>query len=190
MIFLNKKRKKGGFTLVEMLVAVAIFSIVMSMGIGAVLSMLQNTKTARAMSVVMNDLNITLDSMTREMRFGIDYYCSGDGNDGGILGGGRYDTNECSDGGTHIFFTDPENDERIGFGFDNNEGIVRVVDDGEQTKISAEEVIIEDLRFIVSKGGDSLNPRSSVLIIIEGSLRNEPSSKFNLQTTVGQRGIF
>lgn len=188
MINFKEKIKKGGFTLIEMMVAVSIFSLIMSMGIGAVLSMLNYTKTTRAMSSVMNDLNITLDSITREIRFGVNYYCSNVDSDTG----NSQSTRECPEvGDNYIFFTETEERERIGYGFDEDLGsIVRIDSAKGQKQISAGEIIIEDMKFYVSSGGDSLNPRSKVLIVVKGILRDDPSSRFNLQTTVGQRGIY
>ena len=64
-----------GFTLIEMMVAVSIFTIVMLVGIGALLSLVQTNRRAQAINSVMNNLNAAVESMTRTMRVGTTYRC-------------------------------------------------------------------------------------------------------------------
>jgi prepilin-type N-terminal cleavage/methylation domain-containing protein len=69
------KQMQGGFTLVEMIVAVALFAIVMVVAVGALLALTGANKKAQAIQSVMNNLNITLDSMVRNIRMGTQYHC-------------------------------------------------------------------------------------------------------------------
>ena len=62
-----------GFTLVELLVSIAIFTIVMLMAISSLFSILDLDRKAQSMKSVMNNLNFALDSMAREIRVGSDY---------------------------------------------------------------------------------------------------------------------
>ncbi len=68
---------RAGFTLIEMMVAVALFSVVMTISIGALLSLVDANRKAQAMQSVMNNLNITLDGMVRALRMGTQYHCGG-----------------------------------------------------------------------------------------------------------------
>src|SRR3989344_8697452 len=52
-----------GFTLVEMIVAIALFSIVMVVSVGALLALVTANRKAQALQSVMNNLNIALDGM-------------------------------------------------------------------------------------------------------------------------------
>lgn len=63
------------FTLIELMVAVAIFAIVMMVGVGALLSLVQINKRAQAINSVMNNLNAALESMSRTIRVGTTYHC-------------------------------------------------------------------------------------------------------------------
>jgi prepilin-type N-terminal cleavage/methylation domain-containing protein len=65
-----------GFTLIEMMVAVAIFAIVMMIGVGALLSLVQTNHRAQAINSVMQNLNAALDGMSRAIRVGTNYHCA------------------------------------------------------------------------------------------------------------------
>jgi len=62
-----------GFTLLEMIVAIFIFSIVVTIASGAMLSMINANRKAQALKTVMNNMNLALDSMSRDVRFGTAY---------------------------------------------------------------------------------------------------------------------
>lgn len=68
-------KTKSGFTLVELLVAVSIFSMVMLIVVSALLTMVEANRKGQAIASVMNNLNFALESMTRMARTGTDYRC-------------------------------------------------------------------------------------------------------------------
>src|SRR3990167_630199 len=68
-------RTNAGFTLVEMIVAVALFAIVMLVSVGALLSLTAANRKAQALQSVMNNLNVALDGMVRSIRMGSNYHC-------------------------------------------------------------------------------------------------------------------
>lgn len=82
MIINNIKNKNNpsrkGFTLVEIMVSVAIFSIIMTVGIGALVDITQTYSYAREKKTVADSLSFMLESMTREIRLGTNFY-SGSG---------------------------------------------------------------------------------------------------------------
>jgi prepilin-type N-terminal cleavage/methylation domain-containing protein len=67
--------KKNGFTLIELLVSVAIFSIVMTMALGALLSLSVADRKAETLKSGVDNLTFALDSMSRAMRTGQNYDC-------------------------------------------------------------------------------------------------------------------
>ncbi len=70
----NKQLKTTkGFTLVEMMVAVALFSVVMLVSVGSLLSLIDASKRAQGIQSVMNNLNVALDGMVRSLRMGQGY---------------------------------------------------------------------------------------------------------------------
>src|SRR3989344_5136440 len=87
----------AGFTLVEMIVAVALFAIVMVVAVAALLSLTAANRKAQAIQSVMNNLNIAVDGMVRNMRMGTNYIgaTAGEGCESNTGGG----TNDCTGGG-------------------------------------------------------------------------------------------
>lgn len=72
---LSKNNQKG-FSLVEMIVSLGIFAIVSVVALGAFIKIIDSNKKAQSLKTAINNLNFTLESMSREMRVGTQYYCS------------------------------------------------------------------------------------------------------------------
>ncbi len=65
-----------GFTLVEMIVSLAIFSVVAVIAIGALLKVIDANKKAQSIQSSVTNLNFALESMSRDIRTGTDIECS------------------------------------------------------------------------------------------------------------------
>ena len=90
-----------GFTLVEMITAVAIFSLVMVIGMGALLNVLHANKQTQAIQTAVNNLNLAMEMMSREIRTGYYYHC----------GSGDYTlTRDCLVGDSSIAFDTMKSD--------------------------------------------------------------------------------
>lgn len=74
-------QKERGFTLIEMIVSLGVFSIVITIAVGALLVIISTNKQLQAEQSVMSNLAFAMDSMTREMRTGYSYYCDSQPND-------------------------------------------------------------------------------------------------------------
>lgn len=68
--------RQKGFTLVEMIVALGLFSVVATVAVGALMTMIGTNEQLQAERSVMTNLSFALDSMTREIRTGTKYYCA------------------------------------------------------------------------------------------------------------------
>jgi prepilin-type N-terminal cleavage/methylation domain-containing protein len=66
---------KRGFTLVELLISVALFSVVMVVALGALVALSSAARKAENINTAVNNLSGSIDSMTRTIRTGADYYC-------------------------------------------------------------------------------------------------------------------
>src|SRR3989338_9971712 len=64
-----------GFTLIELMIAVSIFIIVMTISMGSIISVFDANRKSRSLKTVLNNLNLTVESMMKEMRFGSNYHC-------------------------------------------------------------------------------------------------------------------
>lgn len=179
----NGKKCAGGFTLVEMIVGVFLFTIVMLVAVGALMSVLDANRRAQANKAVMNNLHFALESMTREIRVGREY---------------RTDSVET------FLFTDKDGC-RITYALadvngDGNKEVVRSVSDtttscekgnSDNVPMTAPEVTVSSLQFYV--GGTDPGPADTtqphVIIIVRGSagLTERTRVPFNLQTFVTQR---
>lgn len=65
--------KTQGFTLIEIMVSVAIFAIIITAGMGALISMTQSYQVSRAQKQVHEGLNYSLETIAREVRLGRHY---------------------------------------------------------------------------------------------------------------------
>ncbi len=159
-----------GFTLIEMIVAVAVFSIVTTMALGSFLNVSDIQKKAMALRAVNDNLNFAVETMMREIRTGTDY-CS----------------TTCSP--SSFNFTNSLGDLMV-YALDGSV-IKRSSNGGSFLSLTSAEVEIENLLFIVSgeEAGDNLQP--IVTIIINGSSgeKEKVKSRLNLQTTISQRTI-
>ncbi len=193
MFFLNAKKRKNfegerGFTLVEMVTATAIFSIVMVVAMGALLSVLAANKQTQSTQTAINNLSLAMESMSREIRTGYSYHC-GDGGD-------YTQPADCLGGEDFIAF-EPYNGDSL----NPNDQVIFKLQDGQIQKstdggsvflsLTSPELVLENLSFCVVGSDPMDNIQPKVLITANGYVKkgSKPSSYFNLQTTVSQRLI-
>lgn len=69
-------RVKRGYTLLEMIVSVGVFSMVMLAATSSYLALIHLDRESRAMTDVMTNLSFVVESMTREIRTGHTYKCN------------------------------------------------------------------------------------------------------------------
>src|ERR1035437_3022439 len=66
----------SGFTLIEMLVSIAIFMVVAVIAVAALLKIVDANRKSQTLQDAVNNINFAMDSITREIRVGSDYYGS------------------------------------------------------------------------------------------------------------------
>lgn len=179
-----RTQQQAGFTLVEMIVGVFLFTVVMLVAVGALVSILDANRRAQANKAVMNNLHFALESMTREIRVGRDYETVG----------GEETFSFTDKDGCSITYT------RTDVDGDGSLEIVRSVvnstdtctkSDSDSVPMTAPEVTVSLLEFYV--GGTDPGPddmvQPHVIIIVRGSagLTERTRVPFNLQTFVTQR---
>ena len=71
---LNKKQNQKGFVLAELIVAIFIFTIVMVVSMGAIVSLIDANRKTQSLKSVMNNLNIAVDLMSRTIIVGTNYF--------------------------------------------------------------------------------------------------------------------
>ncbi len=182
MHFLRKNSK--GFTLIEIMVAISVFSVIMLMVSSSIYTVFDSNRKSQSMRSVMDNLNLSLEAMTRTIRFGKDYHCD-------INSGVQASPQDCASGANSIAVTD-FNGNRVIYKMVGNR-IARTVNGGSDIYVTGTDVNISTTTFRVlgstpySSGSDLYQPK--VIIVVDGYAGTKATSRstFVLQTTVSQR---
>ncbi|MBX4198987.1 prepilin-type N-terminal cleavage/methylation domain-containing protein [Candidatus Parcubacteria bacterium] len=176
-----------GFTLIEIMTSVAVFAVVMVISMGSILSVLQANRKSESLKTVMDNLNLSVESMSREMRFGMNY-------NGGLVGD-IYSPHNCSDGCDTVAFLANDRRTEIVYRSLSGSGKIEKSTDAGTTyvPVTAPEITIEDLKFYVlgalPSAQESTPLQPKILIKIKGSAGTKASEKtnFTVETLVSQR---
>jgi len=186
-------RTNAGFTLVEMIVAVGLFSLVMLVSVGALLALTGANRKAQALQSVMNNLNIALDGMVRSIRMGSDYHCG----TGVFIGTDNLD--DCStSGGTRFVFKPFDGDPNQWVYLYDTDGtycgtkrICKSVNGGtDHVALTSPEVTINSMKFYVqgTTPGDTEQPKVVMTVEgIAGAANLKTKTTFSIQATAVQR---
>jgi prepilin-type N-terminal cleavage/methylation domain-containing protein len=199
LIHTQKTIRSRGFTLVEMIVAVGLFAIVMTVASGAIFSIVDANRQAQSLNSVITNLNFAVESMLRDIRTGYDYSCLDSSNGaGGTFPSIPNDTNDCAvSGGYSVSLINSAGDSVL-YSFDSaNHQIVKTVYNhlaGTTLEggITAPEVHIESMVFYVDGSQAPAAPASPsqphMLVRIKGYAGlGKNQSNFDIQTFVSQR---
>ncbi len=179
---------KRGFTIIEMLVSVAIFATVMTIALGALLAMSESDRRAQTLKSVINNLNFSLDAMSRSIRTGRDYHCN-------ISSGNVTAAQDCAvTPATSIAFLSADNITTQycrGNGTScNGSGTAILVKKGSSawSAITSSEVVITNLQFYVT-GATTANVQPHVVVLLSGQVPVSATqiSSFDLETSITQR---
>lgn len=195
-------QKQKGFTLVELIVSITLFTSVMFIATGALLSIVNVNKKAQAQQSAINNVNFALENMARNIRTGSTYIC-GNFDESAILSYEAIETSrngiDCN-GGTALIFnsnitgdseadtwaywlkTDPTTQRKSIW-----KGIhLRCPDSGcainttlkrEYFQVTADEIMIDALNFDVKNSLKTDDKQPRVIINIEGhAFVNEQTS--------------
>ncbi len=204
--------KNRGFTLIEMLVSVAIFTVVMVIALGALLSLSEADRKAQTISAAVNNLSFAVDSISRLLRTGINYHCGQSGTltnpqncssppqsylafqvvDDSLSG--------CTKGSacTVIYCLSAEGSTNscsgaISCAAGSSCSILRAICAGAScgtfAAITSPEVNVSSLSFYVtgSAFGDTVQPKVTILVSGTVPVTATKSTAFNLQTSVTER---
>ena len=168
----NIKHKRG-FTLVELLVAMGIFVIVVTIVSSIFIRNLRTQQSIVSLIAVNDSASLALEQMAREMRTG-----------SGFCGGGACPSQE-------IFFTNAYGD-AVRYKLEG-ETVKRSPDDGATFyPITADNVKVEDLKFIVDGNafdpvGDNKPTKITIILSVRPKGGNIEAAATNLQTTITSR---
>lgn len=175
-------QRSGGFTLVEMLIAISLFIVVVTISLGALLTIFDANRQAQSSKTVMDNLNFAIDDMTRVVRFGTNYH-------------------GCSDSNLSTPMDCPSGDDILALNFKGDTVVFRLLsgtiqksEDGGMSyvNITSPETIIQHLQFYVFGAQSSLDEvQPYVIAVIKGYVDSKPttSSVFTVQTVMSQRKL-
>lgn len=106
-IFCNKKKEwnvRKGFTLVELLVSVAVFVLVVTLSTGALFSAQTLNVRLQQTQIVLDSVNLGIETMLRDIRYGSNFYCT---NVAQNISGRQSCSYAAGIGGTVLIFTPP-----------------------------------------------------------------------------------
>ena len=188
---MNKKKSQynAGISLIEVLIATAIFSVVMVVSVGALISMNNSNKKAQTTRIVMDNLNFAMENMSRNLRIGTTYHCA--------IGTGIVTSpRDCSIG------SDASDSSISFFGHKGNQIIYRLNSSNHQIEssidagltylpITSPELSVDNLIFYVvgAPAGDGKQPRVTIVISGTAVFSNGTQSKFQVETSASQRQL-
>ncbi|MEM9336366.1 MAG: type II secretion system protein [Patescibacteria group bacterium] len=202
-----------GFSLIELIVSLGLFSVVITVSVGSLLVLIGANQREQATQNIMTNLAFSLDSMTREIRTGFDYYCEGftdlqvtsafanqesitgqNSCPDGISGTDNHIGISVIEGGCSITGCDPADPIRIAYWIDFTEqAIFRRVGNGTAERITSSGINVIDGEFIVTNAerltaGDTNQPIVTIYIEAEDVTGDTPNT-VRLQTTITQRTL-
>ena len=174
---------KKGFTLIEVLVALSLFSFIIFISTGSIFTVFDANRKSTNLRSVMDNLDLTLESITRTIRFGTNYHCD-------ILALPITAVRDCPSGASSISVLDYLG-RQVTYKLVGNR-IARSIDGSPDLFVTSSDVIVQHLAFRVYgsapySSGDLLQPQ--VIIVVSGytGVKQTSKSSFTLQTTVSQR---
>ncbi len=168
-----------GFTLVEMIVSVGLFTMVLFIASSAFLAVLNADRKSRATRIAIDNLNLALEDMSRRIKTGTTYNCGG-----GITG-----VSDCvAPGRDSVAFTEQDGATRTIYKHNVDGKFIERVRDGITLRVTAPEIEINRLQFFVGGNTDSPNNfQPYVVINIDGKTIGTITSDFIIQTIATQR---
>lgn len=166
-----------GYTLVELIVAVGLFSLVMLLASGAYLMMIGISRQAQGITTGINNLSFALEAMTRSIRTGTSYDCGGLG--------------DCPGGASSFSFV---NADGVSVTYSlSGSTIQETKGGGGQNTMTDSSVSVSSLTFYAfgtpsARGGDYDQPR--VTIVVSGTVSSGPgkTEAFTVETGATMRG--
>ncbi|KKQ35058.1 MAG: hypothetical protein US50_C0027G0007 [Candidatus Nomurabacteria bacterium GW2011_GWB1_37_5] len=177
----------SGFTLVEVLIAVTLFSVAITLGSGAILNSNAIYKRTAATRAALDNMSFVMEDMTRNLRLGSNYSCG-------------FTPPNC-DNSFPISFTDVQNNMvTYSIGIDPADALTyqKIIKIKQipglasiSSTITVPEIILDESKSgftVTGVGADAGQPMVTIKLVGQIVSRGD-TQNFNLQTTVSQRQL-
>jgi prepilin-type N-terminal cleavage/methylation domain-containing protein len=168
------KPRRGGYTLIELMVSIGLFAIIMTLVAGAYLMIIGISRQAEGISTAVDGVSYALEDMSRTIRTGTGYGC-------GLIAG-----IDCPAGGSTFSLTDQSGAVQT---FSLQNGVIYQ----DTTPLTDPSITVTALTFYVSgtkpaSQGDYAPPY--VTIVISGTIvAGKQTFPFTVETSAVMRGI-
>ena len=183
-------KKVRGFSLVEMLVSVALFSVIMVIAVGIIVTVLNTNKHVRSTSIAMGNIDAVMEKIFREASVGSYYHCGTGGNIDKAFNcpvGTLFLTGFAFEG---VGGDKDSKDDQIIYRLNSTESALEVSRDGGTSfeRLTDKNIIIDN--FNVNVMGNSSNTKQpAVFIGMRGYIKKGEDDKttFAVQTMISER---
>lgn len=163
-----KKKKANGFTMIELLVACALFTTFLVISVGSFTRILQVQKALSRRIIITSELSAIVETISREVRMGYGFPVEVDNEPASRLAFKSFSTNDLN------------NPKNVEFIFDT--GKIKKND----TQITSDTIVVKSGKFIVNES-DCAPWRVTFVLSAYPRGHNVPEETVNLQTTVTSR---
>lgn len=203
---LNFKKNVKGFTLVELLVSLALFTAIITIATGSLFSAQAINLRLQESQIILDGVNLTSEVMIRDMLYGSNFYCDTSAPVNPIVSRKSCSYSSTS-GGQIILFKpvmalpsspDPSLDRVV---YRMNNGVIYkdeyaggVVANLKTYQVTSSDVFVSSLKFYVTgaEGYPDLNQTMITMIISGSTLPTGSKNKivpFSVETSVSVRGL-
>lgn len=156
-----RRLRRGGYTLIELIIAIGLFALIMMLASGAYLVMIGINRQTQGIATGIDNLSFALETMTRTIRTGADY----------------------SSGGTSFSVTNSSG-ETVNYSLANN--VIYQNSD----PLTDPSVSVSSLRFYASGTASGDSEQSRVTIIVSGYVSYAAGKRedFTVETGATMRG--
>lgn len=186
-MFVKKTPQNRGFTLIELVVSIGLFSIIMLIALTVLFALVAANKNARNIQIAADNAGFVMEDIIRGLRFGYNYHC--DVNVGKIE-----EPRDCSGGADSIAFENGFDKNKVIYRYNETSGvgIIEKIDNGNSpVRITPESVNVQKFQVYVtgsSRGGDDGQARVRIVLDVLVADGQQETSMI-LQSSVSQRFI-
>ena len=199
-------KKESGYTIIEAMIAISLFTIIVISGMGALMSANAIHQKSQGMRSIMDNLSFITEDISRNLRTGSKYHCLETGDTIDPLRANELSTpKSCSGGGWAIAFEPPRGTSSLG-----DQWVYYISDDGKIFKaaggpyegenfvqLTPDEVVIDSKAsgFTVMGaesplvGADRRQPFAIIRLVGTITYREDIVTPFSIQTAVSQRQV-